>query len=189
MRAPGQAPCAPENEIDAFIDDLQVDPFVIYESVDYTSYDARPVFHIMEPLARILLSRTARIHYDITLEKHEVEFMNSVMSLGLLSESISFFQIGKKIQKNINIDKEPHKLMTSIFFLSSISKMHERKVYSFLELIGDLGGVLEILLLIFGIFINPISEFSFYMKAIKKMFLIRTQDRTMTKGPALHKKG
>lgn len=41
-----------------------------------------------------------------------------------------------------------------------------RKIYGFFDLIGDLGGVIEVFLVFFGLFIYPISEYSFDMKAI-----------------------
>jgi len=44
--------------------------------------------------------------------------------------------------------------------------LHERMIYGFLDLLGTLGGVVEIITLFFGIFLNPISEFAFKIKAI-----------------------
>ena len=40
----------------------------------------------------------------------------------------------------------------------------ERKIYGILELIGDVGGVMDIILLIFGIFIIPYAEAAFRLK-------------------------
>ena len=53
---------------------------------------------------------------------------------------------------------------------------HKREVYSLLSLIGDLGGVLEIFVLLFIFIINPITDFSFKMKAIQKLYLVKTKD-------------
>ena len=41
---------------------------------------------------------------------------------------------------------------------------------------GDLGGVIEVLLIVFNIIFLPMSEHSFNLKAIKKLFLARTKD-------------
>jgi len=49
-------------------------------------------------------------------------------------------------------------------------------VYNVLDLLGDLGGVLEIITLIIGFFIYPVSEFSFILKAAKRLYLVRTND-------------
>ena len=54
--------------------------------------------------------------------------------------------------------------------------IHERKVYGWLDLIGDLGGVTEIIGLIFGFFLLPVSYHSFIMKATQNLFYARTKD-------------
>ena len=38
----------------------------------------------------------------------------------------------------------------------------------------DLGGVMEVIIFVFGIFLFPVSEFSFIMKALQKLYLART---------------
>lgn len=58
--------------------------------------------------------------------------------------------------------------------------LHQRKVYDILDLIGDLGGVFEICFQVLGFFILPISYHSFIIKALKKIFLIKTKDDELT---------
>ena len=53
---------------------------------------------------------------------------------------------------------------------------HTRKSYGIINILGDLGGVFEILVMIFGLFICRIGEFSFYLEAIKKLYLAKTAD-------------
>jgi len=62
------------------------------------------------------------------------------------------------------------------FFISNDRTHIERKVYAFLDLMGDVGGVSGAITLVLGTFIFPISKFSFYLKAISKMYLARTED-------------
>jgi len=45
--------------------------------------------------------------------------------------------------------------------------------YAFFDFIGDLGGVLEIILLAFGIFINPVAEHCFLLTAANNLFFAR----------------
>jgi len=45
-----------------------------------------------------------------------------------------------------------------------------------LDLLGDLGGVVEVLLVCFVIFISPISEHAFYIKAANRLFWAKTKD-------------
>ena len=58
--------------------------------------------------------------------------------------------------------------------LSQIGSEHQRKIYGFFDLIGDLGGVLELILVLFGIVVSPIANYSFIMKAADKLFYGRT---------------
>ena len=44
---------------------------------------------------------------------------------------------------------------------------HERSIYTFMDLIGDLGGVKDIIFSAFSIFISPISEHFFIIKFLR----------------------
>lgn len=48
-----------------------------------------------------------------------------------------------------------------------------------LDLLGDLGGVTEVIMICFGFMIYPISEHSFYMKAFKKLFIAKTSNEKL----------
>jgi hypothetical protein len=58
--------------------------------------------------------------------------------------------------------------------LSKERSVHQREIYGILDVIGDLGGVLDVIIFIFGLLLFPISEHSFIMKALQKLFLART---------------
>ena len=60
---------------------------------------------------------------------------------------------------------------------------HERRVYDFLDLLGDLGGVFEIILFVIGLMVYPVSEYSFYLKALSELFLVKTMDKDLMKTP------
>jgi hypothetical protein len=70
-------------------------------------------------------------------------------------------------------------------YIQSEAISHRREVYNSLDLIGDLGGVVEVFLVIFGVFLYPISKMAFILKAAKMLFHARTSDQTMfkKKGP------
>jgi hypothetical protein len=55
-------------------------------------------------------------------------------------------------------------------------RKHTRAIYGFLDLLGDLGGVTEVIMITFGILFYPISEHSFIMTATKKLFMARTNE-------------
>ena len=60
------------------------------------------------------------------------------------------------------------------FNLSTQVITHQRSYYNLLNLIGDLGGVLEIFIVIFGIIFFKLSAFSLKLKFFEKLFLAFT---------------
>jgi hypothetical protein len=56
--------------------------------------------------------------------------------------------------------------------------MHTTNVYHLFDLVGDIGGVLEVFMIALWFFLAPISQFSFEMSAMKRLFLAKTLDPT-----------
>ena len=50
-----------------------------------------------------------------------------------------------------------------------------------LDLIGDLGGVLEVIVFVCGLVLYPISEHSFVLKTLNLLYLAKTDDKRMFK--------
>lgn len=58
---------------------------------------------------------------------------------------------------------------------------HTREIYSLFDILGDLGGVTEVIMLLFGFFLYPISEHSFSLQALKRLYKARTVDDSIFK--------
>ena len=65
--------------------------------------------------------------------------------------------------------------------LHNESVKFNRQIYNIFDLLGDLGGVTEVIMLVFGFFLFSVSEHSFYLTAISKLFYARTTDEDMFK--------
>ena len=65
--------------------------------------------------------------------------------------------------------------------------LHSRSVYTLLDLLGDYGGLQEMFFLLLSFFIAPFSEHSFVLSAIKKLYLVKTEDRTLFMRPRSEK--
>lgn len=90
--------------------------------------------------------------------------------------------MSKQLSYHFNDNVDPlvkNSVIQTKIYRDNVEVVHERVVYSFLDLLGDLGGVTEIITLAFGIFLLPISEHSFYVAALKKMYMARTKDDTL----------
>lgn len=69
-------------------------------------------------------------------------------------------------------------LMVCKFTTTTLRTDNERNVYNLMNFIGDIGGVVDVILLVLGIFINPFQEHSFVMKALKKLYLVKSKIKT-----------
>lgn len=64
-------------------------------------------------------------------------------------------------------------------FLQAVTVSHYRRVYGIMDLLGDLGGVTEILALLFGFLLLPFAEHFFILDATKKIFMAKTNNESL----------
>ena len=57
--------------------------------------------------------------------------------------------------------------------------LQARAIYNLFDLLGDLGGLTEIVMLVFGSFLFPISEYSFIIEGMKRFFIASSTDETL----------
>ena len=60
---------------------------------------------------------------------------------------------------------------------------HERSIFNLFDVKGNLGGVQDILVILFGIFISPVSEHYFNLKFLRKLYIIRTKQSNIFQTP------
>ena len=58
-------------------------------------------------------------------------------------------------------------------------KVHQRQDYGVLDVMGDFGGVAELIMIVWIHMLLPISEYMFNLKALEKLFLPKTSDGTL----------
>jgi len=67
-------------------------------------------------------------------------------------------------------------LYSSSNWLDEDYKVHSRQVYNCLDLMGDVAGVLEIIILFFSFFVNRFIDQSYFLKLTRRIFLAHTKD-------------
>jgi hypothetical protein len=60
---------------------------------------------------------------------------------------------------------------------------YSRTSFSTMDFLGDIGGVLGILFPIVGLMVQSFSEHKFILKALKKLYLVKTRDTYMFETP------
>ena len=72
-------------------------------------------------------------------------------------------------------------MFQTVIFVDSSMIVHTRKTYTLLNMIGELGGITKVIMFVFGFFLYPISEHSFTLKALKKLYLAKSNDPILMK--------
>jgi len=68
-----------------------------------------------------------------------------------------------------------------MYSVSETTTDYERQIYGILDLLGDFGGVMEVILLIADFILRPVSMHSFLTKAISKLYKASTKDENLFK--------
>ena len=62
-----------------------------------------------------------------------------------------------------------------LFYLDQGTLIHTRQIYGVMDLLGDIGGVLQIFVTVFSFVIQPIAEHSFQVSASESLFKVKTR--------------
>lgn len=85
----------------------------------------------------------------------------------------------KSIKHFILPDPKSSSLYQHIFYIDEVGVSYLREVYTIIDALGDLGGIMEITLIVFGLLFLPISRHSFYLQASRLMFFARSKDQNL----------
>ena len=67
--------------------------------------------------------------------------------------------------------------MQTILILDATTYKYERIVYAFVDVIADLGGVMDIFLAIFALFFDPYTELAFNTDALSKFYSAKSKNK------------
>ena len=93
----------------------------------------------------------------------------------------SFFDIGKILSSKLILNEGPFKGVHYMQKFSIYGKrvVHEREVYTLLDMLSEWGGIKDIIVSICGIVIFPWSEYCFNYAALRTLFMIKTPKNTI----------
>ena len=61
--------------------------------------------------------------------------------------------------------------------MDTVMVMHSRKEYNFIDLLGDVGGIQNILTLLCGFFFFRLSQFAMQLDSFNRLFVLDEKDR------------
>jgi hypothetical protein len=101
-------------------------------------------------------------------ETHDSWFYTGVEKPDLENEFYNLHRIlNEEVSPNVN---NQNSLFTMYFSLSSVEYNYERIVYTFLDVVADLGGVLDLILALLCLFMDPYTELSFNTFALETFY-------------------
>ena len=63
-------------------------------------------------------------------------------------------------------------LIHTAFTIDSTVISYEREIYSFFDFVSDIAGVYDFFILVLSVFFNQVSEFSYKLRVIQKIYKI-----------------
>ena len=161
-----------------------MDVWALYEKVDYKVYDRPPVSKIQELMGQYRLGDSVNVNgrqkglaveHSMYMREHRFKTYDHWFYNGLISTTGNFFDIGKTLSRSY-MPRKVNLLFRSLVYQKNEVVFHERKCFDIMMVLGSLGGIGNIMIIVFGFLLFPISEHSFLMKAFKKFYFARTKD-------------
>jgi hypothetical protein len=140
--------------------------------------DRAPVENNFKFLMREGLDSEKVMKEQIYLKQNRYETYDGLLPSSSPTLDGTFWDVEERQRSNHLINNN------NLFFMMTLrlgnkEVLHTREVYNLMDLVGDLGGVFEVVISIIGIFMFPISNHSFVFKALEKLFLARTLDTSI----------
>ena len=79
-----------------------------------------------------------------------------------------------KNEQTFSNERNGRVLYQNMFIVQQYGIKHMRTVFDFLALIGDLGGVFELVFGLISLIIYPFSEHVFYLRTLKRLFQVNS---------------
>lgn len=175
--------CASDSEIDNYIQQLNIEAWSLERQLAFDSPNAvdgvAKHWHLQSQQA--LDPRRNPLQISVYLKSNHLQIKDSWLDFGWPRLELRFFTTERSSWQYQPSGQSGSNLYRVVYKLSERETRHIRVAYGILAFIGDLGGVAELLVLVFGFFIYPISKFSFNVAAIEKWFLVRTSDASLFK--------
>jgi hypothetical protein len=162
-----------------FIEDVSVLMYMLEMKIKFEERNSEPVMDNSIKLHTIVPQMGKFQKHELYLRPNRYQMYDHWIKLDFwTSWEGTFFDVGHVSSATLPTQTEHPLLLGEVqIFLDNLQIDHERTIYNFLDLMGDLGGDMEVFTLAFGIFIFPVSEFSFLLKGISILYLARTKDK------------
>ena len=168
--------CHNKSAIDEWVKGITIDVWKENEMLNIEKFSGKPTSHVKNLISSSYLGTEVTDENQVQIQKHELEMHDNYIQFGFPSYEGDFYDVHTVISRPKYRHPESDLLYQTTYMLSNVMMGHEREVESLIQLMGDIGGLIEFLFVIFLAILSPIAEFDFYLKAIKKLYYARSRD-------------
>ena len=142
-------------------------------------FEGEPVIHLESLIASSFLGVDFLPAKQIQILPHYIELNDNFIQLGWPSANFHYYDVGSIFDRPQYKDKDSNMLYKTEYFLMNHQVDHVRSAYDIVTLLGDIGGVIEIVMVVSALILSPYSEFIYLTKALKKLYLARTKKKNL----------
>ena len=163
------------------VNGIIVKTMILQKKVDFhvSSTGSMPIYFEEKESSVFELNTYKHYLSQVELQKNDVWLENSFIQFG---QRDNHTYVDFKDAKTVEVPQtsaNTNVLFNQQIFLSPIGVMHIRKTLSLMDLLSFIGGALLSVFIIIAIIIQPCQRYAFKMRAIKRMYLARTNDPLM----------
>ena len=125
--------------------------------MDFEVYGEKPIFYNMKLMKCWLLNPDIDTNVFQIISKHFISLKDSWYPNHETYYG-EFFKFSSLIDRFYNTGKFPGEIFRASTYLFEEATYHEREAYNLIDLVGELGGVIEFFIVAAGILIYPISK-------------------------------
>ena len=99
---------------------------------------------------------------------------NLALNLDMFTKEYEFYE--EVVEQDLSTAVFSDRLLTFAFSLHDQEVYHERQVFTIVDLLGNIGGILDIFLIITKFLISPYASLSFMNTFISKLYKLKTKN-------------
>lgn len=180
--------CQSDATITAALDGGRLSIVLLNYYIDFNDYENPIKMYFDDRYTyRIVMGNTKFVR--LYVRENHVNRMDSLIDLGFEEKNDKFLSV-EKYDLDLDIQNEYNSLINIAFVVDPNVDYYNRKVYTVLDMTGQIGGLYEVLGTAFGAVVSFFASRLFVLNMMNKIYLIRTNgDKQNSNYPKIKSKG
>ena len=168
---PANVTCQSDSDIDNSISDVSLDIALANSYFDFDDYDS-PIKTYLDDRYKFPLTPDFRKSVTVYVKDNEVELKDNIFQYSPDGDEKKFVSVERVDQSFSNYNVNNSLLMSVTFIKDYNYDAYERKVFTLLEVFGNLGGLFEVLGIVGGILVGSSAERFFNYSIISHLYQV-----------------